>query len=57
MVRRLKKERLCVRGVDLKYPEFCEVKADDFIIGDLRNPDVCREVVNTRFDEVYNFHG
>ena len=55
MVRRLKQEGFWVRGVDLKYPEFCKVEADDFVIGDLRDPDVCREVVDTRFDEVYQF--
>ena len=55
MVRRLKQEGFWVRGVDLKYPEFCKVEADDFVIGDLRDPDVCREVVGTRFDEVYQF--
>mgnify|MGYP000150337566 CR=1 FL=1 len=55
MVRRLKKEGFWVRGVDLKYPEFCEVEADDFILGDLRDPVFCRSIVDTRFDEVYQF--
>lgn len=55
MVRRLKKEGYWVRGVDLKYPEFCEVEADDFVLGDLRDPLVCRSVVDTKFDEVYQF--
>ena len=53
MVRRLKKEGFWVRGVDLKYPEFREVEADDFVIGDLRDPYVCRSVVDMKFDEVY----
>jgi len=44
MVRRLKKEGFWVRGVDLKYPEFCEVEADDSILGDLRDPFICRSV-------------
>ncbi len=55
MVRRLKKEGFWVRGVDLKYPEFCPVEADDFVIGDLRDPYICRHVVDQRFDEVYQF--
>lgn len=55
MARRLKKEGFWVRGVDLKYPEFCEVEADDFILGDLRDPQVCRTVVDQKFDEVYQF--
>ena len=33
---RLKHEGFWVRGVDLKYPEFSETTADDFILGDLR---------------------
>ena len=44
MVKRLKREGYWVRGVDLKYPEFSETEADDFIIGDLRNPEVCERV-------------
>ena len=34
----LKAENYWVRGVDLKYPEFNETEADDFIIADLREP-------------------
>jgi GDP-D-mannose 3', 5'-epimerase len=55
MVKRLKTEGVWVRGVDLKYPEFAETHADDFVIGDLRNADICRAVVDRRFDEVYQF--
>ena len=36
LVKRLKKEGYWVRGIDLKYPEFSETKADDFVICDLR---------------------
>ncbi|HTY23962.1 MAG TPA: NAD-dependent epimerase/dehydratase family protein [Desulfomonilaceae bacterium] len=53
LVKRLKAERLWVRGVDLKYPEFAGTEADDFVIGDLRDPYLCRHVVDTRFDEVF----
>jgi GDP-D-mannose 3',5'-epimerase len=53
LVRRLKQEGFWVRGVDLKYPEFSETVADDFVISDLREQDVCRTVVDRRFDEVY----
>ncbi|HYA42219.1 MAG TPA: NAD-dependent epimerase/dehydratase family protein [Syntrophobacteraceae bacterium] len=55
MVKRLKKEGFWVRGVDLKYPEFSETEADDFIIGDLRDPYICRQSVDRKFDEVYQF--
>jgi nucleoside-diphosphate-sugar epimerase len=53
LVRRLKNEDFWVRGVDLKYPEFSETEADDFVIGDLRDPQICRDIVDQRFDEVY----
>lgn len=44
LVRRLKKEGYWVRGVDLKYPEHWETFADDFIIGDLKNPNIVKNV-------------
>jgi GDP-D-mannose 3', 5'-epimerase len=53
LVKRLKKEKFWVRGVDLKYPEFGETCADDFVVGDLRDQYLCRNVIDTRFDEVY----
>lgn len=40
LVKRLKAQGHCVRAVDLKFPEFAETEADDFVIGDLRNPGV-----------------
>lgn len=53
LVKRLKKEGFWVRGVDLKYPEFSETAADDFVIGDLRNPVLCDQVVDRTFSGVY----
>lgn len=53
LVRRLKDEGCWVRGIDLKFPEFSPTAADDFVIGDLRDLLLCRQVVDTRFDEVY----
>ena len=53
LVKRLKKEDFWVRGVDLKYPSFSETSADDFLIGDLTNPSVVKEAMNTNFDEIY----
>lgn len=55
MVSRLKKEGAWVRGVDLKFPEFEPTDADDFLIGDLRDQAICKDVVDRRFDEVYQF--
>jgi nucleoside-diphosphate-sugar epimerase len=42
-----------VRGTDLKFPEFSETEADDFVLGDLRDQSLCRGLVDRRFDEVY----
>ena len=53
LVKRLKREGFWVRAVDLKFPQFAETEADDFVIGDLREQTVCRAVVDRRFDEVY----
>jgi GDP-D-mannose 3', 5'-epimerase len=53
LVKRLKREGFWVRGVDLKFHEHAETEADDFALGDLRDPYFCRQVVDRRFDEVY----
>lgn len=53
LVKWLKKEGVWIRGVDLKYPEFSETAADDFVIGDLRDASFCKSIVDMRFDEVY----
>jgi nucleoside-diphosphate-sugar epimerase len=55
MVVRLKADGFWVRGVDLKYPDFRETVADDYVIGDLREPQVCGEILDRQFDEVYQF--
>jgi GDP-D-mannose 3',5'-epimerase len=38
MVKRLRSEGYWVRGVDLKLPEFSDSEANEFIVGDLRDP-------------------
>lgn len=53
LVKRLKTEGFWVRGADLKFPEYADTHADDFAIGDLREQDFCRSVIDRRFDEVY----
>jgi nucleoside-diphosphate-sugar epimerase len=53
LVKQLKAEGFLVRGVDLKRHEYAETEADDFLIGDLRDPYFCSHVVDRRFDEVY----
>jgi GDP-D-mannose 3',5'-epimerase len=53
LVKRLKAEGFWVRGVDLKRHEYVETAADDFVIGDLRDPYFCRQMIDRRFQEVY----
>ena len=53
LVKRLKREGFWVRGVDLKFPMFSDTEADDFVVGDLRDPAFCRQIIDRRFDEVY----
>jgi len=53
LVKRLKKERYWVRGVDIKYHEYAELPTDEFVKGDLRDPQLVGQVVDQPFDEVY----
>lgn len=53
LVKRLKSEGFWVRGVDLKFHEHAETQADDFVVGDLRDQQFCRSVIDRNFDEVY----
>ncbi|MGO9336302.1 MAG: NAD-dependent epimerase/dehydratase family protein [Terracidiphilus sp.] len=52
LVKRLKGEGYWVRVADLKKNEFSSSPADDFRVGDLRDPQFAREVVH-EIDEVY----
>jgi nucleoside-diphosphate-sugar epimerase len=64
LVNRLKDEGYWIRGVDLKHNEYQKTRADDFVIGDLKDPYVVskamyspnqRSTTDTEnsFDEVY----
>ena len=44
-VKSLKSEGFWVRGADLKRPEYSATAADDFVVGDLRDPEVVAEGV------------
>ena len=55
MVNRLKNEGYWVRGVDLKHTEFSKTSADEFIIGDLRDIDVVKNVIDQDMDLLYQF--
>lgn len=53
LVKRLKSEGYWVRGVDLKFHEYAETEADDFVVGDLRDMSFVRSIIDHRFTEVY----
>lgn len=53
LVRRLKDEGFWVRGVDLKHHEHAASAADEFIIGDLRDQQVCQGITEFAYDEIY----
>jgi GDP-D-mannose 3', 5'-epimerase len=53
LVRRLKQDGFWVRGVDLKFNEYAETEADDFVIGDLRDQAFSRSIIDRPFNEVY----
>ena len=57
MTKRLKAEGHWVRGVDIKYHEYFDISAtaDEFVQGDLRNPEICNAVVTEDIDEIYQF--
>ena len=55
MVDRLKEEGFWVRGVDLKQTEFNSSKADEFVMGDLRNYEFCKKILDQDFEEIYQF--
>ncbi len=53
LVNRLKIDGYWVRGVDLKQNEYGNSNADEFIVGDLRDPKLVSDVVTSDLDEVY----
>ena len=61
MVKKLKSEGYWVRGIDLKYPEYSETVADEFIVGDLREHSIVElyikppDSLGLVFDEIYQF--
>ncbi|MBS1613281.1 MAG: NAD-dependent epimerase/dehydratase family protein, partial [Bacteroidetes bacterium] len=53
LVTRLKKEGFWVRGVDLKKPIYAPTDADEFVVGDLRDPRVVEQVIDNNIDHIY----
>jgi len=53
IINNLKSRGYWVRGADIKSPEFGESNADDFMLADLRIQTNVNQVLDMRFDEVY----
>jgi GDP-D-mannose 3',5'-epimerase len=53
LVNKLKSEGFWVRGVDLVKPGYNSSNADEFIIGDLRDPRIVDSVIDTGIDHIY----
>ena len=53
LVNRLKEEGFWVKGADLKYPRFSETACDEFLQGDLRDQTFVKNLVDQKFDEIY----
>ena len=51
MVRRLREEGYWVRGVDLKQPEFSSTRANEFVLGDLRDVEFVRRIIQFKGDQ------
>ena len=50
----IKRRGILVRAVDIKPPAF-PTEVDDFILGDLCDPDVCAKAVDRKFNEIFQF--
>lgn len=53
LVKKLKSLNYWVKAVDLKYPEYTQSTADEFIIGDLRDPGLCKLIIDSSITEIY----
>lgn len=53
LVNRLGKNGIRVRRVEVKYLEFPQTVADDFVIADLRDQSTGKFIRDRRFDEIY----
>lgn len=51
MVKRLRSEGYWVRGVDLKFPEFSQHQANEFVLGDLRDVIFVERVIQFKGDQ------
>ena len=57
LVKRLKQENVYVKGIDIKLPDFSKSAADEFIVGDLRDINFVRSIIDEQTDELYQLAG
>jgi GDP-D-mannose 3',5'-epimerase len=53
VVQRLRAEGVWVRGISRSPRAWSDTVADEYLTGDLRDPEFCREAIDRPFDEVY----
>jgi len=53
LANKLKKDNYWIRGVDLKYPEFSKSVCDEFVIADLRENKLVKDLFDTKYDQVF----
>ena len=54
LAKRLKNDGFWIKGVDPKRPEFGKTATDDFVVGDVRDPNICKCVLDPPFHGVYH---
>jgi GDP-D-mannose 3', 5'-epimerase len=57
LVKRLKQENVYVKGIDIRLPDFSKSAADEFIVGDLRDINFVRSIIDEQTDELYQLAG
>lgn len=57
LVKRLKQEDVYVKGIDIKLPDFSASAADEFFVGDLRDINFVRSIIDEQTDELYQLAG
>ncbi|GAB5400438.1 MAG: NAD-dependent epimerase/dehydratase family protein [Aureisphaera sp.] len=53
LVKKLKAQGYYVRGVDIKEHGYAQLPSDEFVLGDLRDPQVVAQVIDDDIDELY----
>lgn len=53
LIKKLKNEGFWVRGVDIKKHKYTELPIDEFFVGDLKDQNICKTILDRPFDEVF----